>query len=214
MKPFSSSHAAACPLGLGDVNTDQLIPARFMQTPRSEGYGKFLLHDLRRDDAGAMRADFPLNDPRYGSAETLIAGRNFGCGSSREAAVYVLADSGFTCVIAPSFADIFASNAAKNGLLAAIVSEEDLESLLGNADVVAGRPIGVDLASQTISAGNLRISFDIRPDRKARILNGWDDLGLTRSHQAKIDAFVARDERERPWAGAPDTSRLGRANQG
>src|SRR4051812_40181257 len=109
MKPFASSHAPACPLGLVDIDTGQLIPARFMQTPRSEGYGRFLLHDMRRDDAGGMRAGFPLNDARYAKAETLIAGRNFGCGSSREAAVYVLADSGFTCVVAPSFGDIFAS---------------------------------------------------------------------------------------------------------
>ena len=181
MKPFETLLAPACPLTQPNIDTDQLIPARFMDTPRQEGYGRFLLHDLRRDATGALRADMPLNDPLYREARTLIAGRNFGCGSSREAAVYVLADSGFQCVVASGFGDIFASNAAKNGLLTALVSEENVSELLADPDVVAGAPIRVDLASQTIATSSRAISFEIREDRKLRLINGWSDVDLTRS---------------------------------
>ena len=119
MQPFVTLTAPACPLPLSNVDTDQLIPARFMSRPRSEGYGDFLLHDLRRGEAGALDPAFPLN--AHPGAGILVARRNFGCGSSREAAVYALADFGFACVIAPSFGDIFASNAVNNGLLPATV---------------------------------------------------------------------------------------------
>jgi 3-isopropylmalate/(R)-2-methylmalate dehydratase small subunit len=200
MKSFETFEAPACPLGLTNVDTDQLIPARFMQTPRSEGYGRFLLHDMRRDAAGAMKPDFPLNDPRYANAGAVIARKNFGCGSSREAAVYVLADSGCRCVIAPSFGDIFASNSIKNGLLPAIVSEEDAERLLAEPAVVEGRPLRVDLAAQTITAGNSVFAFSIRVDWKKRLVNGWDDVDLTKSYAQNIEAFVAADVGLRPWA--------------
>ena len=206
MTPFTSLEAPACPLGLANVDTDQLIPARFMQTPRAEGYGKFLLHDLRRDEAGAPKTGFPLNDPRYAGARAMIARKNFGCGSSREAAVYVLVDSGYRCVIAPSFGDIFSSNAIKNGLLPAIVSEADADALLANASIVAGAPLRVDLASQTIVAGNMVVPFTVRNDWKQRLLNGWDDVDLTKSFAREIGAFVAGDAMRRPWAQpvAPD----------
>ncbi len=206
MTPFTSLEAPACPLGLANVDTDQLIPARFMQTPRAEGYGKFLLHDLRRDEAGAPKTGFPLNDPRYAGARAMIARKNFGCGSSREAAVYVLVDSGYRCVIAPSFGDIFSSNAIKNGLLPAIVSEADADALLANASIVAGGALRVDLAEQTIVAGNLVVPFTVRTDWKQRLLNGWDDVDLTKSFARDIAAFVAADATLRPWARplAPD----------
>lgn len=206
MTPFTSLEAPACPLGLANVDTDQLIPARFMQTPRAEGYGKFLLHDLRRDEAGSPKTGFPLNDPRYAGARAMIARKNFGCGSSREAAVYVLVDSGYRCVIAPSFGDIFSSNAIKNGLLPAIVSEADADALLANASIVAGGALRVDLAEQTIVAGNLVVPFTVRTDWKQRLLNGWDDVDLTKSFARDIAAFVAADATLRPWARplAPD----------
>ena len=206
MTPFTSLEAPACPLGLANVDTDQLIPARFMQTPRAEGYGKFLLHDLRRDEAGAPKTGFPLNDPRSAGARAMIARKNFGCGSSREAAVYVLVDSGYRCVIAPSFGDIFSSNAIKNGLLPAIVSETDADALLANASIVAGGALRVDLAEQTIVAGNLVVPFTVRTDWKQRLLNGWDDVDLTKSFARDIAAFVAADATLRPWARplAPD----------
>jgi 3-isopropylmalate/(R)-2-methylmalate dehydratase small subunit len=200
MTPFQKLDAPACPLGLANVDTDQLIPARFMQTPRSEGYGKFLFHDLRRDAAGALKADFPPNDPRYARAQVLIARQNFGCGSSREAAVYALMDSGCSCVIAPSFGDIFASNAIKNGVLPAIVSTADAEVLLSAPAIIEGRAVHVDLDAQTITAGNLVVEFSIRADWKQRLVNGWDDVDLTKSFTREIERFVADDRGRRPWA--------------
>ena len=130
MRPFVSLQARACPLPLANVDTDQLIPARFLRRPRSEGYGPFLLYDLRRRADGELDPDFPLNSEAYKGAEILVARRNFGGGSSREAAVYALADHGFRAVIAPSFGDIFASSAIKNGLLPARVEDADAEALI------------------------------------------------------------------------------------
>lgn len=200
MTPVTIVEAPACPLGLVNVDTDQLIPARFMQTPRAQGYGGFLLHDLARAPDGAPLPDFPLNDPRYTRAQIMIARKNFGCGSSREAAVYVLVDRGFRCVLAPSFGDIFASNAVKNGLLAARVPAHVIETLLADPGIIAGRPLRVDLAAQTITAGNRVVTFDIRADWKKQLLNGWDDVDLTRSYSRAIETFVAADRGARPWA--------------
>ena len=200
MTPLRTLDASACPLGLANVDTDQLIPARFMQTPRAEGYGRFLLHDLRRDANGALHADFSLNDPRYANASIMIARKNFGCGSSREAAVYVLADSGYRCVIAPSFGDIFASNAVKNGVLPAVVDNAGVEVLLTSLAVQEGRQLHVDLDSQTITAGNLVVFFAIRPDWKQRLVNGLDDVDLTNSYARDIERFVATDQMVRKWA--------------
>jgi len=200
MRPFTSLTAPACPLPLANVDTDQLIPARFMRRPRSEGYGNFLLYDLRFDADGRPRSDFVLNDPGFTASEVMIARRNFGCGSSREAAVYALADYGIRAVVAPSFGDIFASNAVKNGLLPAEVSEEDAERLLAAADFVTRRAIAIDLAGQTITAGNLVVPFSIDPIWKKQLLNGWDDIDLTLNETARIRAFMENDAARRPWA--------------
>lgn len=199
MKPFDALETPAIPLALANVDTDQLIPARFMKRPRSEGYGPFLLHDMRAGPDGPLAN--PLDDPRRAGAAVLVARRNFGCGSSREAAVYALADFGLRCVLAPSFGDIFASNAVKNGLLPARVSEEDAEALLGSAWVQEGRPLRVDLAAQTVTAGNLVVSFAIDPVWKTQLLNGWDDIDLTLAERPAIEAFRQRDAAARPWAG-------------
>ena len=200
MIALTTIEAPACPLGLEHVDTDQLIPARFMQTPRAMGYGGFLLHDLRRDGAGGQRPDLAVNDPRYAQAQVMIGRANFGCGSSREAAVYVLADAGYRCVLAPSFGDIFSSNAVKNGVLPARVSAADIETLLADPVVLAGGAIRVDLAAQTVGVGNKMIAFEVRADWKKQLLNGWDDVDLTRSYAGDIAAFVARDKAGRPWA--------------
>ena len=200
MIALTTIEAPACPLGLEHVDTDQLIPARFMQTPRAMGYGGFLLHDLRRDGAGGLRPDLAVNDPRYAHAQVMIGRANFGCGSSREAAVYVLADAGYRCVLAPSFGDIFSSNAVKNGVLPARVSAADIETLLADPVVLAGGAIRVDLPAQTVSVGNKAIPFEVRADWKKQLLNGWDDVDLTRSYAGDIAAFVARDKAGRPWA--------------
>jgi 3-isopropylmalate/(R)-2-methylmalate dehydratase small subunit len=198
MQPFISVTAVACPLPIANIDTDQLIPARFMRRSRADGYGNFLFHDLRQDAEGKPR-EFPLNDPAYAKAEVVIARRNFGCGSSREAAVYALADYGIRAVIAPSFGDIFASNAIKNGLLPARVSEEDAERLIAAADMVGARAVTVDLASQTITAGNLVLPFAIDPVWKQQLLNGWDDIDLTLAQSERIENFTAADRKRRPW---------------
>ena len=197
MQPFIRLESIGCPLPLTGVDTDQLIPARFMKRSRAEGYGGYLLHDLRFEGEGAPLADFPLNQPLYQGAEVLVARRNFGSGSSREAAVYALADFGFRCVVAPSFGDIFASNAVNNGLLPARVSEADCEALL--AGLATHNRVVVDLEACTIVCGNLSVPFEVDPVWRTKLLNGWDDIDLTLSRQTEIAAFTAADADLRPW---------------
>ncbi len=199
MKLFTQLSSLACPLPLENVDTDQLIPARFMKEPRADGYGGFLLHDLRFDVSGSSR-DFILNNPGTRSSEILVARRNFGGGSSREAAVYALVDFGFRCVIAPSFGDIFSSNAVNNGLLPALVLEHDCEQLL---EALAGKPgqVDIDLAAQTITCKGTTISFDINPTWKLKLLNGWDDIDLTLAQTPKIETFRERYLKHYPWLG-------------
>jgi 3-isopropylmalate/(R)-2-methylmalate dehydratase small subunit len=199
MRPFTTLSALACKLPTANIDTDQIIPARFMRRPRSEGYGNFLLHDLRHDADGNLKPEFPLNDPAVKGCEVILAGRNFGCGSSREAAVYALADFGIRVVIASSFGDIFASNAIKNGLLPAQISEVDSERLLNADELVGHRPMTIDLTAQTITVGNLVVPFTIDPVWKKQLLNGWDDIDMTRSEAGAIARFSAADEKRRPW---------------
>lgn len=203
MDRFTTFSAPAAPLALDNVDTDQIIPARFMKRSRAEGYGPVLLHDLRFDDAGAPRADFVLNTPRNVGAKVLVAGRNFGSGSSREAAVYALWDYGIRCVIAPSFGDIFASNAVKNGLLPARVSEEDAATLQAWLNSANDTQLQVDLESCTITAGGKTIPFTIDPVRRTQLLNGWDDIDLTRERAADIASFRTARAQAEPWAMAP-----------
>ncbi len=199
MQPFRTLTAIACPLPLSNVDTDQLIPARFMKRSRAEGYGNYLLHDLRFGPDGAPRPEFPLNDPARAGSQILVARRNFGSGSSREAAVYALADYGIRCVVAPSFGDIFASNAVNNGLLPARVSETEAEVLL--AALQEGlREIAVDLEAQTVSAGHVVLRFAVDPVWRTKLLNGWDDLDLTRSYADAVAAWSREDAARRPWA--------------
>jgi 3-isopropylmalate/(R)-2-methylmalate dehydratase small subunit len=199
VQKFTTLFGVACPLGLENVDTDQLIPARFMSRPRTAGYGGFLLHDLRFSPDGALQPAFPLNEARYADAKILVARRNFGIGSSREAAVYALWDYGIRCVIAPSFGGIFEGNAVKNGLLPAVVSEREL-SVIDTWLSTAERPeIAVDLEQAEIVAGPHRIAFAIEPVRRLRLLNGWDDLDLTDRHEAEIAAFRARRLTGAPW---------------
>ena len=197
MTPLTIVESRAIPLALANVDTDQLIPARFMKRPRSEGYGPFLLHDLRADLASEAAR---LDDPIFAGAQILVARRNFGSGSSREAAVYALADYGFRCILAPSFGDIFASNAVKNGVLPAIISEADAETLLNDSTLSSGGSVHIDLAQQTVRVGNHVMKFEIEPVWKTQLLNGWDDIDMTRSYSAAIADFVTRDAQARPWA--------------
>lgn len=178
------------------IDTDQLIPARFMSAPRSAGYGGFLLHDLRMDAAGRPDTDFPLNKPEAAGASILIARRNFGGGSSREAAVYALADAGFRVVAAPSFGDIFGANCVGNGLLPARVTEAEAERLLAAAPC----RLTVDLETGTIAGCGDDIAFALDPVWRLKLINGWDDIDLTAAHGEAIDAFAAARRRDAPWA--------------
>jgi 3-isopropylmalate/(R)-2-methylmalate dehydratase small subunit len=200
MEKFVRITAKACPLLIPNINTDQILPARFLKLTRASGLGRVLFHDLRHDAAGEARPDFPLNRPVWHDAKILIAERNFGGGSSREAAVYALYDAGIGCVIAPSFGDIFAQNAVKNGLLAAILAEAEVNEL---GAAVVGDPemlVTVDLAAQTIVRGNRTFAFAIDPVSRNQLLNGWDDIDLTDSFGRQVAAFKTADRERRPWA--------------
>ena len=204
MDKFIRLTAKACPLDLPNVNTDQILPARFLKVPRSAELGRLLFYDLRRDADGVETPDFPLNRPIYQDAKILVAGRNFGGGSSREAAVYALYEAGIRCVIASSFGDIFAENAVKNGLLAAIFSESQGIELCAAISAEPARPLTVDLEQQTVISGNLTFEFSIDPVSRNQLLNGWDDVDLTESFKDRIAAFKAADRTRRPWAKPRD----------
>ncbi|MBK3773517.1 3-isopropylmalate dehydratase small subunit [Azospirillum brasilense] len=193
MDPFVTLTAPAVPLDIANIDTDQLLPARFLKKPRSAGYGNFLLHDERKPG-------FPLNDPAYAGARVLVTDRNFGCGSSREGAVYALVDGGFRCVVAPSFGDIFAANAAKNGLLTITLPEETVAELRRQLQETPGAAVTVDLPAQTLTGpdGQPR-PFAIDPFKKECLIEGLDDVALTLRYQDAIDAFDRADEEARPW---------------
>ncbi len=200
MRAFTTLDAIACPLPLANLDTDQLLPARFLKRPRSQGYGSFLLHDLRFGADGKGKGSLSLDDPRRKGARIIVARRNFGGGSSREGAVYALADFGISCVIAPSFGDIFAGNCVMNGLLPARLGEAELEALLAKLELLEGLSIKVDLEAQRITCGNAVFEFQIDPFWKTKLLNGWDDIDITTSHAAEIASFMSEDARRRPWA--------------
>jgi 3-isopropylmalate/(R)-2-methylmalate dehydratase small subunit len=200
MERFACLEAVTCPLGLANVDTDQLIPARFMKRSRADGYGAFLLHDLRFDQDGKAQSAFPLNNPRFAGARILVTRRNFGTGSSREAAVYALWDYGIRCVIAPGFGDIFASNAVKNGLLPATVTEAEAESLLHWLDESKAPFIRVDLETKEIKAGDVSFDFTIDTAQQVQLLNGWDDIDMTMRHHAEIQTFKAGLLARAPWS--------------
>lgn len=188
---------AAVALPLANIDTDQLIPARFMSTPRAAGYGQFLLHDLRRDAQGGALPDFPLN--RHPGASILVARRNFGCGSSREAAVYALIDAGFRAVVAPGFGDIFAANAVNNGLLPAQVSEAEAEALIAAlGEGIAEAQIDLDDCQGAIAGQAFRFALD--PVWRQKLRMGWDDIDLTQSHAKAITAFRKTRMQAAPWA--------------
>ena len=198
MQPFQRLTATACPLPYANIDTDQLIPARFMKRSRTEGYGGYLLHDMRFSGNGTEVADFPLNQTPYHNAQIIVARRNFGAGSSREAAVYALVDYGIRCVIAPSFGDIFASNSVNNGLLPAKVGESDGEALIGLLQETHAE-LTVDLEARTISAKGISVLFAIDPVWRTKLLNGWDDIDITLSQADAIARFRDEDSLIRPW---------------
>ncbi len=197
MSGWSTHQGTIVALDIESIDTDQLIPARFMSTPRSEGYGRFLLHDMRFDAEGAPIEGFPLS--RHPNATVLVTRRNFGSGSSREAAVYALIDFGIRAVIAPSFGDIFAANAVNNGLLPAKVAPEVAEILI--ARVGAGAAAAqIDLIAGTLSVGDVDAQFDVDPVWREKLINGWDDIDLTRRQSSDIAAFRTALQKQKPWA--------------
>lgn len=197
MAGWTTHKGKAVALPLANVDTDQLIPARFMSAPRSQGYGDFLLHDVRRDADGALREDFPLN--RHPDASVIVAGRNFGGGSSREAAVYALVDAGIKAVAAPSFGDIFASNAINNGLLPARIAEPDAETLLRLLSSGSGHA-EIDLDTCRLFVEGVEIAFDLDEIWRTKLRNGWDDIDLTAQHADEIEAFREKRRAASPWS--------------
>ena len=200
MDKFTRLTGVACPINQANLNTDQILPARYLKWTRAMGIGKVLFQDLRFDAEGKERPDFPINRPAWRGAKIVVGGRNFGCGSSREAAVYALYDYGVRCVIAPSYGDIFSGNAIQNGLLTAIVSDADAAEIMAKLEQAPELPVTVDLEEQTILCGNRAYDFTIDPVRRMRLLNGWDDIALTESYRDRIASFKAADRARRPWA--------------
>ncbi len=197
MAGWSTQQGQALALAFDNIDTDQLIPARFMSVPRSEGYGRYLLHDMRRDDNEQLSADFPLN--RHEGISILVAGHNFGSGSSREAAVYALVDAGIRAVIAPSFGDIFANNAINNGLLPARVDAEkvaQLQQALKDAPYLAS----IDLTENRLTLGDITATFELDEGWRVKLINGWDDIDLTQQHTQAINAHRDNRNKAAPWA--------------
>jgi 3-isopropylmalate/(R)-2-methylmalate dehydratase small subunit len=203
MEKITVITGTACPINQSNLNTDQILPARFLKWTRAMGFGKVLFHDLRFDSEGQEKPDFPLNQPAWRNATIVVSARNFGCGSSREAAVYALYDFGVRCIIAPSFGDIFAGNAVQNGLLTAAVTERDAAEMMGLLAQTPDLAVTVDLDRQTVVCGQRTYNFTIEPVRRMRLLNGWDDLALTESYRERVSAFRADDRSRRPWAVPP-----------
>ena len=200
MEKFSRVTGAACPINQLNLNTDQILPARYLKWTRVMGIGKVLFQDLRFDGDGKEKPDFPINRPAWRDAKIVVGARNFGCGSSREAAVYALYDYGVRVVIAPSFGDIFSGNAVQNGLVTAVVTDDEASEIMAALERAPEMPVTVDLQHQTIVCGNRTYKFSIDPSRRMQLLNGWDDIALTQSYGDRISAFKAKDQARRPWA--------------
>jgi 3-isopropylmalate/(R)-2-methylmalate dehydratase small subunit len=199
MQPFTDLHAKAVPLDMANLDTDQIIPKQFLKTVEREGLGKGLFYDLRFDEAGKPRPDFVLNDPRYAGAGLLIAGDNFGCGSSREHAPWALLDYGVRCVIAPSFADIFYNNCFQNGLLPVALPEDAVRALMDEAKG-GNHVFSVDLQTQTVtSPSGKAFRFEIDAARKAKLLEGLDAIGETLRGAGDIDVYETRQALTQPW---------------
>jgi len=201
MQKFTELTGVAAPLPMINVDTDMIIPKQFLKTIKRTGLGTSLFYEMRYDDGGKDNPDFVLNKPAYRTAKILVAGDNFGCGSSREHAPWALLDFGIRCVISTSFADIFYNNCFKNGILPVVVSPEDLAKLMDDAERGANATLTVDLERQEIRGpdGGV-VSFEIDPFRKKCLIEGLDDIGLTMQKADKIQAFEETASLSRPWA--------------
>ena len=200
MKKFDQLTGVAAPLNILNIDTDMIIPKQFLKTIKRSGLGANLFDEMRFTQDGEEIADFVLNREPYRGAEIIVAGDNFGCGSSREHAPWALLDFGIRCVISPSFADIFYNNCFKNGILPITVSADDRDALMADAADVENPELSIDLETQTIRRPNgVEVSFEIDPFRKQCLLEGLDDIGLTLEKGGSIDSFEATRAEEKPW---------------
>ena len=211
MRPFREHAGVVVPMDRANVDTDQIIPKQFLKSIRRTGFGDNLFDAWRYLDEGAigmnanerrLNHDFVLNQPRYAEASILLARRNFGCGSSREHAVWALLEYGIRCVIAPSFADIFATNSQQNGLLLVTLEATTVDALFAKVEAATGFELRVDLPAQTITGEGFATRFEIEPQRKRLLTEGLDDIGLTLRHADAIRAFEAQHKRRAPWVFA------------
>ena len=200
MEKFETLSGIAAPLDMINVDTDMIIPKQFLKTIKRSGLGQNLFDEMRFTPEGEEIAEFVLNQDAYRSAEILVAGDNFGCGSSREHAPWALLDFGIRCIIAPSFADIFYNNCFKNGILPIALPQEQVDILMKDAEKGANARIEVDLEAQTITSSDGEVfTFEVDPFKKHCLMNGLDDIGLTMEKAAAIDSFEAKASAERPW---------------
>ena len=200
MEKFTQLTGVAAPLPMINVDTDKIIPKQYLKTVGRKGLGKGLFDEMRYRDDGSENPDFVLNKPAWRQAKILVAGENFGCGSSREHAPWALQDFGIRCVIAPSFADIFYNNCFKNGLLPLKLPQEQVDKLMDDARKGANAVLTVDLERQEITRPDgEKIAFDIEPFRKHCLVNGLDDIGLTMQKGKSIDTFEAKTRTSQPW---------------
>ena len=200
MQKFETLTGVAAPLNIVNIDTDMIIPKQFLKTIKRTGLGKSLFFEMRFTQDGVEVPDFVLNKPAYRKAEILVAGDNFGCGSSREHAPWALLDFGIRCVISTSFADIFYNNAFKNGILPIKVSPEDLKKLMDDAERGANATMTIDLPNQEIRGPDGgTIKFDLDPFRKHCLLNGLDDIGLSLEKVTSIDSFEKHQAQSQPW---------------
>ena len=194
MEPFIRVHGGVVPMNRVNVDTDQIIPKQFLKRVERDGFGQFLFNDWRYNADGSNNPEFILNKPGYEGADILVAGRNFGCGSSREHAPWALGDYGFRCVIAPSFADIFNGNCFQNGILPVILPEESVQQIMEKAEKDPGYKLHVDLEAQRVwdDSEEVVATFDLEPFRRYSLLNGLDDIGLTMEREDDISKFESQ----------------------
>jgi len=200
MQKFTQLTGVAAPLDMINVDTDMIIPKQFLKTIKRTGLGKSLFFEMRYDDDGNENPDFVLNRPAYRNAQILIAGDNFGCGSSREHAPWAILDFGIRCIVSTDFADIFFNNCFKNGILPIKLPQEDVDKLMDDAARGANATVTVDLEAQEITGPDGgTIHFDVDPFRKHCLMGGLDDIGLTLQKADKIEAYESKAKAERPW---------------
>jgi 3-isopropylmalate/(R)-2-methylmalate dehydratase small subunit len=200
MDKFTTLSAIAAPMPLVNIDTDMIIPKQFLKTIQRSGLGKNLFDEMRYTQDGQEIPNFVLNQPPYRDAEILVAGDNFGCGSSREHAPWALLDFGIRCVISTSFADIFYNNCFKNGILPIVLPQDQVDQLMDDARKGANARIAVDLAAQTVTSADGQVfSFEVDAFKKHCLLNGLDDIGLTLEKVSAIDSFEAQQAQARPW---------------